>query len=40
VQYALIIMAAYLALNIIESQFVTPILLGDKFNLNPLVIFV
>ncbi|XAW90182.1 AI-2E family transporter [Vibrio sp. CDRSL-10 TSBA] len=39
-QYALIIIAAYLALNIIESQFVTPTLLGDKFNLNPLVIFV
>ncbi|WGY46398.1 AI-2E family transporter [Vibrio sp. ABG19] len=39
-QYALFIMAAYLALNIIESQFVTPTLLGDKFNLNPLVIFV
>lgn len=38
-QYALIIMGAFLSLNVLESQFVTPTLLGDKFNLNPLVIF-
>lgn len=30
----------YLVLNLVESQFVTPTLLGRRFNLNPLVIFV
>lgn len=39
-QYALVIMGAFLTLNVLESQFVTPTLLGDKFNLNPLVIFI
>jgi len=38
--YALIIISAYLAINMIESQFVTPTLLGRRFNLNPLIIFI
>ena len=37
--YAFIIIATYLSINMIESQFVTPTLLGRRFNLNPLIIF-
>ncbi len=36
----LTVVSIYLLLNLIESQFVTPTLLGKRFNLNPLVIFV
>ncbi|WP_201288126.1 AI-2E family transporter [Psychromonas sp. L1A2] len=37
--YAFIIIATYLVINMAESQFVTPTLLGRRFNLNPLIIF-
>ncbi|GAJ72086.1 LOW QUALITY PROTEIN: putative permease protein [Vibrio sp. JCM 18904] len=41
VSFMLTVVSIYLLLNLIESQFVTPTLLGGKrFNLNPLVIFV
>lgn len=38
--YALIIVSSYLLINMIESQFITPTLLGRRFNLNPLIIFI
>lgn len=38
--YAFIIISTYLFINMLESQFVTPTLLGRGFNLNPLIIFV
>jgi len=40
VSVAMLIVAAYMTINMIESQFVTPTLLGRKFNLNPLIIFI
>ncbi|EJU9537919.1 AI-2E family transporter [Vibrio alginolyticus] len=40
VSFMLTVVSIYLLLNLIESQFVTPTLLGKRFNLNPLVIFV
>lgn len=40
VSVAMLIVAAYMTINMIESQFVTPTLLGKKFNLNPLIIFI
>ncbi|HCG7066294.1 AI-2E family transporter [Vibrio parahaemolyticus] len=39
VSFMLTVVSIYLLLNLIESQFVTPTLLGRRFNLNPLVIF-
>ncbi|WP_413700796.1 AI-2E family transporter [Psychromonas sp. KJ10-10] len=38
--YAFIIISTYLFINLLESQFVTPTLLGRGFNLNPLIIFI
>ncbi|HHC6581970.1 AI-2E family transporter [Vibrio parahaemolyticus] len=40
VSFMLTVVSIYLLLNLIESQFVTPTLLGKRFNLNPLVIFI
>jgi len=40
VNFMLTVVSIYLLINLIESQFVTPTLLGKRFNLNPLVIFV
>ncbi|MEG3755568.1 AI-2E family transporter [Psychromonas arctica] len=37
--YAFIVISIYLFINMLESQFVTPTLLGKSFNLNPLIIF-
>ncbi len=37
---ALVAPAVYLALNILESQFITPSILGRRFTLNPVVIFI
>ncbi|CAE6878730.1 AI-2E family transporter [Vibrio sp. B1FLJ16] len=39
VSFTLTVVSIYLLLNLIESQLVTPTLLGKRFNLNPLVIF-
>jgi len=39
ITYVLAIVSAYLFINMLESQFVTPTLLGKRFNLNPLIIF-
>tara|TARA_B100001059_G_scaffold144758_1_gene144665 strand:+ start:14360 stop:15493 length:1134 start_codon:yes stop_codon:yes gene_type:complete len=38
--YALTVAAIFLAINLIESQLVTPTLLGKRFSLNPLILFV
>lgn len=38
--FTFIIISTYLLINMIESQFITPTLLGKRFNLNPLVIFI
>ena len=38
--YALTVAAIFLAINLIESQMVTPILLGKRFSLNPLILFI
>lgn len=38
--YALIVSGTYLMLNLIESQFVTPTVLGTTLNLNPLIVFI
>lgn len=38
--YALTVAAIFLTINLIESQLVTPTLLGKRFSLNPLVLFV
>lgn len=38
--FMLTVVAVYLLLNLIESQFVTPTMLGKRFDLNPLVIFI
>ena len=38
--FTFIIISTYLLINMLESQFVTPTLLGKRFNLNPLVIFI
>lgn len=40
IEMALLIPGVYLLINLIESQFVTPTLLGSTLNLNPLVVFV
>ena len=40
VGHALLIPASYLAINIIQGNFVSPILLGHKLSLNPVAIFV
>jgi len=40
ISYVLIIVSAYLMINMLESQFITPTLLGKRFNLNPLIIFI
>ncbi|PFG45606.1 putative PurR-regulated permease PerM [Vibrio sp. ES.051] len=40
VSFMFTVVSLYLLLNLIESQFVTPTLLGKRFNLNPLVIFI
>ncbi|RBW47977.1 AI-2E family transporter [Psychromonas sp. B3M02] len=37
--YAFIVISIYLFINMLESQFLTPTLLGKSFNLNPLIIF-
>lgn len=37
---ALLVPGLYLAINLIESQFVTPTFLGSNLNLNPLIVFV
>lgn len=39
IQFALLIPAVYLCINLLESQFVTPTLLGRTLDLNPLVVF-
>ncbi len=39
IEMALIVPGVYLAINLIESQFVTPTLLGGALDLNPLVVF-
>lgn len=39
ISFMVTVVSIYLFLNVIESQFVTPTLLGKRFNLNPLVIF-
>lgn len=38
--YSLTIAAIFLSINLVESQAVTPTLLGRRFSLNPLVLFV
>lgn len=40
IEMALLVPGMYLVINLIESQFVTPTLLGNTLNLNPLVVFV
>lgn len=40
IEMALLIPGVYLLINLIESQFVTPTLLGSTLNLNPLIVFV
>ncbi|MEO6211724.1 MAG: AI-2E family transporter [Gemmatimonadaceae bacterium] len=40
VGHALLIPASYLAINIVQGNFVSPILLGHKLSLNPVAIFV
>lgn len=37
---ALVAPAIYMALNVLESQFITPSILGRRFTLNPVVIFI
>lgn len=39
IEYALLIPSIYLGINLVESQFVTPTLLGKTLDLNPLVVF-
>jgi predicted PurR-regulated permease PerM len=39
ITYVFAVVSAYLFINMLESQFVTPTLLGKRFNLNPLIIF-
>lgn len=38
--YALLVPAAYLMLNLVECQMVTPTALGNRLHLNPLIVFV
>lgn len=40
IQHALFVPGIYLVINLIESQFITPTMLGSKLNLNPLIVFV
>src|SRR5919112_1721942 len=40
VGHALLVPAAYLAVNIIQSQFISPLILGRRLTLNPVAIFV
>lgn len=39
-KYIILIPSIYLAINLVESQFVTPTMLGKSLDLNPLVVFV
>ncbi|WP_338121562.1 AI-2E family transporter [Vibrio navarrensis] len=38
--YSLTVASLFLAINLIESQLATPTLLGKRFSLNPLILFV
>ena len=38
--HALLVPAAYLAVNILQSQFISPLILGRRLTLNPVAIFV
>jgi predicted PurR-regulated permease PerM len=38
--HALLVPGAYLAVNLLQSQFVTPLVLGQRLTLNPVAIFV
>jgi predicted PurR-regulated permease PerM len=38
--HALLVPGAYLAVNLIQSQFITPLVLGHRLTLNPVAIFV
>ena len=38
--HALLVPAAYLAINVLQSQFVSPLILGRRLTLNPVAIFV
>lgn len=40
ISFTAIVVSSYLFMNLIESQFVTPTMLGKRFNLNPLIIFI
>jgi len=40
VSQALLVPAAFLVLNVIESQLVTPMALGKRFNMNPLLVVI
>jgi predicted PurR-regulated permease PerM len=40
VGHALLVPVSYLAINLIQGQFVSPILLGHRLALNPVVLFV
>jgi predicted PurR-regulated permease PerM len=40
VGHALLVPTAYLAVNVLQSQFITPLILGRRLTLNPVAIFV
>jgi predicted PurR-regulated permease PerM len=40
VGHALLVPAAYLAVNVLQSQFISPLILGRRLTLNPVAIFV
>jgi predicted PurR-regulated permease PerM len=40
VGHALLVPAAYLAVNLLQSQFITPLVLGHRLTLNPVAIFI
>jgi predicted PurR-regulated permease PerM len=40
VGHALLVPAAYLAVNLLQSQFITPLVLGRRLTLNPVAIFI
>ena len=40
VGHAFLVPAAYLAVNFLQSQFLTPLILGRRLTLNPVAIFV
>ena len=40
VGHALLVPSAYLAVNLLQSQFITPLILGRRLTLNPVAIFV